>query len=70
MNSAMAETAPQSSINFPNSAPSRNKGKNCARKAAVPPMKICVQLASSGKPAKTTAINAPAGASNNTLQPR
>ena len=33
MNSAMAVTEPLSSMSLPNSAPSRNSGKNCARNA-------------------------------------
>ena len=39
-------------MSLPNTAPSRNSGKNCARKRAALPMKICVQLASSGSPAE------------------
>ena len=70
MQSAIAETEPLSSISLPNSAPSRNSGKNCARNCAALPMKVCVQCASSGSPAKAAAISAAAGASSSTLQPR
>ena len=70
MKLAMAATEPLSSISLPNSAPSRNSGKNCARKRAALPMKVCVQWASSGSPANAAAINAAAGASSRTLQPR
>src|SRR5262245_57362810 len=68
--SAMADTQPLSSMSLPNSAPSRNNGKNCARKAAALPMKVCVQLASSGSSAKAAASRAAAGASRSMLQPR
>ena len=37
---AIAETEPLSSISLPNTAPSRNRGKNCAKKVAAPPMKV------------------------------
>src|SRR5262245_25081944 len=70
MKSAMADTQPLSSMSLPNSAPSRNNGKNCARKAAALPMKVCVQLASSGSSAKAAASRAAAGASRSMLQPR
>jgi hypothetical protein len=43
MISAMAATEPLSSISLPNRAPSRKIGKNCARKVAALPMKVCVQ---------------------------
>ena len=43
MKLAMALTDPLSSISLPNSAPSRNSGKNCARNCAALPMKVCVQ---------------------------
>ncbi len=66
----MALTEPLSSISLPNSAPSRNSGKNCATKRAALPMKVCVQCASSGSPAKAAAISAAAGASSSTDQPR
>jgi hypothetical protein len=67
---ATAVTEPEFSMSFPNSAPSRNSGKNCARKRAALPMKICVQLARSGCPPNAAAISAATGASNKTLQPR
>src|SRR5499427_5325238 len=70
MKLAMAETQPLSSMSLPNSAPSRNNGKNCARKAAALPMKVCVQLASSGSMANAAASRPAAGASRSTLQPR
>src|SRR5262249_11328446 len=70
MKLAMAETQPLSSMSLPNSAPSRNNGKNCARKAAALPMKVCVQFASSGSLANAAARRAAAGASSSTLQPR
>src|SRR5262245_11458397 len=70
MKLAIAETEPLSSISLPNSAPSRNNGKNCARKVAAALMKVCVQVASSGSPAKAAAMRAAAGASSSTLQPR
>ena len=40
MKCAMAVTEPLSSMSLPNSAPSRNSGKNCARKFAALPMKV------------------------------
>jgi hypothetical protein len=70
MKPAMAETQPLSSMSLPNRAPSRNNGKNCARKAAALLMKVCVQLASSGSMANAAATRAAAGASRSTLQPR
>src|SRR5262245_33116361 len=70
MKPAMAETQPLSSMSLPNKAPSRNNGKNCARKAAALPMKVWVQLASSGSIANAAASRAAAGASSRTLQPR
>src|SRR6516225_247207 len=70
MKPAMADTQPLSSMSLPNSAPSRNNGKNCARKAAALPMKVCVQLASSGSSANAAASRAAAGARRSTLQPR
>src|SRR5262249_6165450 len=70
MKLAMAETQPLSSMSLPNRAPSRNNGKNCARKAAALPMKVCVQFASSGSIANAAARRAAAGASSSTLQPR
>src|SRR3984957_2247905 len=63
-------TEPLSSISLPNSAPSKKIGKNWARKRAVPPMKVWVQWASSGSPAKRAATSAAAGASSSTLQLR
>src|SRR5262245_19260260 len=70
MKPAMAETQPLSSMSLPNRAPSRKNGKNCARKAAALPMKVCVQLASSGSMANAAASRPAAGASRSTLQPR
>ncbi len=67
---AMEATAPVSSISLPNSAPRRNSGKNCATKRAAAFMKVSVQWASSGSPAKAAAISAAAGASSSTDQPR
>ena len=58
MNCAIALTEPLSSISLPNSAPSRNSGKNCARNCAALPMKVWVQCASSGSPAKAAATSA------------
>ncbi len=55
MKSAMAVIEPLSSISLPKSAPSRNSGKNCARKRAAPFMKVWVQWASTGSPAKSAA---------------
>ena len=63
-------TDPESSISLPNSAPSRKIGKNCAKNPAAPPMKVWVQCASSGSPAKTAATSAATGVNNSTLQPR
>jgi hypothetical protein len=54
----MAETEPLSSMSLPKTAPSRNNGKNCARKRAVRPMKVWVQWASSGSPAAAAASRA------------
>src|SRR4051794_16947549 len=68
--SAIAETEPLSSMSLPNKAPSRNNGKNCARKVAALNMKVWVQLARSGSPEKAAASRAAAGASSSTLQPR
>src|SRR5262245_25406763 len=70
MKPAMADTQPLSSMSLPNRAPSRNNGKNCARKVAAPPMKVWVQLASSGSSANAAASRAAAGARRSTLQPR
>ena len=70
MKLAIAATEPLSSISLPNSAPSRNSGKNCARKPAALPMKVWVQWASSGSPENKAAIKAASGASSSTLQPR
>src|SRR5262245_18410337 len=70
MKSAMADTQPLSSMSLPNKAPSRNNGKNCARKVAALPMKVWVQLASSGSRANAAASSAAAGARRSTLQPR
>src|SRR5262245_40730868 len=70
MKPAMADTQPLSSMSFPNRAPSRNNGKNWARKVAALPMKVCVQLASSGSSANAAASSAAAGARRSTLQPR
>src|SRR3954452_2683859 len=70
IHSAMAPTAPLSSISLPNSAPSRNNGKKEATKRAAEPMKVWVQCASKGSPAKAAATSAAAGASSSTDQPR
>src|SRR5690606_29782977 len=70
MKLAIAVTEPLSFMSFPNSAPRRNKGKNCARKPAAPSMKTCVQIASRGCPEKAAARRAATGASRSTLQPR
>ncbi len=70
MKLAIAATDPLSSISLPNSAPSRNSGKNCARKPAALAMKVWVQWASSGSRENSAAIKAATGASSNTLQPR
>src|SRR5262249_47624382 len=67
---AMAWTDPLSSISLPNSAPSRNIGKNCAMNCAALPMKVCVQWASRGSPAKAAATIATTGARRSTLHPR
>src|SRR5262245_11197926 len=67
---AIAWTDPLSSMSFPNSAPSRNIGKNCAMNCAALPMKVCVQWASRGSPAKAAATIATAGARRSTLHPR
>ena len=67
---AMASTEPLASISLPNSAPSRNSGKNCATNVAAVPMKICVQLASTGCPASTAASSAQSGARIRMDQPR
>src|SRR5579864_6638874 len=69
MKFAIAATEPLSSINLPNSAPSRNSGKNCARKPAALTMKVSVQWASSGSRENSAAIKAASGASSSTLQP-
>lgn len=37
-------------MSLPNNAPSRNSGKNWAKKVAAVFMKVCVQLASNGSP--------------------
>ena len=70
MNAAMASTEPLSSISFPNSAPSRNSGKNWEMNPAAADMKVKVQCASSGSPENAATTNAAAGASSSTLQPR
>src|SRR5947208_11347181 len=67
---AMAWTDPLSSMSFPNSAPSRNIGKNCAMNCAALPIKVCVQWASRGSPARAAAKIATAGARRSTLHPR
>ncbi len=70
MKRAIAATEPLSSISLPNTAPSRNSGKNCATNPAPEPMNVCVQCASSGS-AESAATSSPAaGASSSTLQPR
>jgi len=50
-----------SSISLPNSAPSRNSGKNCARKLAALSMKLWVQWASKGSRENIAAIKAASG---------
>src|SRR5215831_11461741 len=70
MKPAMVCTDPLSSMSFPNNAPSRKIGKNCAMNCAALPMNVCVQWASSGSPANAAATIATAGASSSTLQPR
>src|ERR1700728_3589119 len=70
MKLAIAATEPLSSISLPNNAPSRNSGKNCARKPAALLMKVWVQCASSGSCENRAAIKAARGASSSTLQPR
>src|SRR5215470_5491171 len=70
MKLAIAWTDPLSSISLPNSAPSRNIGKNCAMNCAALPMNVCVQWASRGSPANAAATIATAGARRSTLQPR
>src|SRR5689334_3207757 len=70
MKCAIAWTEPLSSISLPNSAPSRNIGKNCAMNCAALPMKVCVQWASRGSPEKAAATIATAGARSSTLHPR
>src|SRR5690348_5423407 len=57
-------------MSLPNSAPSRNIGKNCAMNCAALPMKVCVQWASRGSPANAAAMIATNGARSSTLQPR
>jgi len=66
----MEVTEPESSMSLPNSAPSRNSGKNCATNSAALLMKICVQLASSGWPAKAAAMRPASGARMRMLEPR
>ena len=63
-------TEPLSSINFPNSAPSRKIGKNCMMNCAALAMNVWVQCASSGWPDSSAAIIAAPGASSKMLQPR
>ena len=70
MKTAIAVTDPLSSMSLPNTAPSRNSGKNCAINPAAAPMNVFVQCASSGSPAAIAAINAAPGARISTLQPR
>src|SRR5262245_44508483 len=70
MKPAMAWTDPLSSMSLPNSAPSRKIGKNCAMNCAALLMKVCVQWASRGSPAKAAATIATAGARRSTLHPR
>src|SRR5262245_11623242 len=70
MKCARACTDPLSSISLPNSAPSKNIGKNCATNCAALPMNVCVQWASRGSPANAAAMIATAGARSSTLQPR
>src|SRR5215831_5762481 len=70
MKCAIVSTEPLSSMSLPNSAPSRNSGKNWARKCAPLVMKVCVQWARIGSPAIAAARMAAAGARRRTLQPR
>src|SRR5262249_14547617 len=70
MKLAMVCTDPLSSMSFPNSAPSRNIGKNCATNCAALPMKVCVKWARRGSLAAAAATRATAGARRSTLQPR
>ncbi|MEH2539545.1 hypothetical protein V1287_003479 [Bradyrhizobium sp. AZCC 1699] len=70
MKLAIAATEPLSSISLPNRAPSRNSGKNWARKPAALTMKVWVQWASSGSRENSAATSAASGASSSTLQPR
>src|SRR5262245_29360952 len=67
---AIAVTEPESSMSLPKTAPSRNKGKNCITKPAAAPMKVMVQLASSGSLAASAARSAAMGARTSTLHPR
>src|SRR5579871_4516905 len=67
---AIAWTDPLSSMSLPNSAPSRNIGKNCAMNCAALPMKVCVQCASRGSRANAAATIATKGARSSTLHPR
>src|SRR5512140_2588731 len=69
MKLAIAATEPLSSISLPNSAPSRNSGKNCARQPAALSMKVWVQWASSGSRENSPAISPASGASSSTLHP-
>src|SRR5262245_17354471 len=69
MKCARACTDPLSSISLPNSAPSKNIGKNCATNCAALPMNVCVQWASRGSPENAAAMIATAGARSSTLQP-
>src|SRR5687768_17133280 len=70
MKPAIVETKPLSSMSLPNKAPRRNSGKNWAMKPAALPMKVWVQWASRGSPAKEAAMRAATGARRRTLQPR
>jgi hypothetical protein len=45
-------------------------GKNFMMKLAAPPMKVWVQLASSGSPESAAASSAASGVRSSTLQPR
>src|SRR3984893_18297834 len=66
---AMASTEPLASMSLPNSAPRRKIGKNCATKPAALFMKVCVQFASSGWPARSAAIRAHSGEKKNAPAP-
>jgi hypothetical protein len=70
MKCAIALTEPLSSMSLPNSAPSKNKGKNWPMNVAVLDMNVCVQWASTGSLANTATTTVAAGAMSRMLQPR